>query len=111
MKCFRCEGLDFDVIIHSFMGNAVVGCTSCKQTFSVGEKLHLDPIEVLGNPKEIINECIIKQCSFCPTKRFIAVDCTHLNMQSCGFCNLESTPVGDKIPLEEFLNRTSGTLD
>lgn len=107
MECFRCESRDFDVVRPNLFGLAVLKCANCGQQFLVHEKLKLTPVELLGIFEDIENECIIQKCNFCDTKRYIAVDCTHLNMQSCGFCGYETKPVGEKIPLAEFLNRSS----
>jgi hypothetical protein len=107
MQCFRCNNKDFDVLKPSLFGLAVIECYHCKQQFFIKEKLELAPIELLGEYADIEVECIIKKCNFCDTKRYIAVDCTHLNMQSCGFCNLETVPVGDKIPFSEFISSPS----
>lgn len=106
MKCFRCDGLDFDFVRFNLFGFAPVKCTTCTQHFLVKDKVtDLEAVELLGKPDEIEKECIVVNCNYCETKRFIAVDCTNLNMQSCGLCNVAPTPVGDKIPLGEFLNR------
>jgi hypothetical protein len=107
MKCFRCNGRDFDVLRPSLFGLSAVRCSNCSQQFFVGEKLEIAPVELLGSFAEIEKECIIKQCNFCETKRFIAVDATDIDMQSCGFCNYETKPVGEKIPLADFLSRSS----
>lgn len=107
MKCFRCNGLNFDVLRPSLFGLAVLKCSDCSQQFFARENRTLEPVELLGLFSDIEKECIIKKCEFCDTQRYIAVDCTDLNMMSCGFCNYETVPVGDKIPLDEFLNRSS----
>lgn len=107
MECFRCNNRDFDVVRPSLFGLAVLQCYHCKQQFFVREQLELSPVELLGSFEDIENECIIKKCNFCDTQRYIAVDCTHLNMQSCGFCGYETKPIGEKIPLAEFLKRSS----
>lgn len=105
MECLRCKQKDFTVSIYSFFGYAVVQCDGCSQQFHVKEKMKLHPIEVIGLPSEIEQECIIKKCNVCDTQRFIAEDCTTLNMFSCSLCGVTSEPVGEKIPLEDFLNR------
>jgi hypothetical protein len=107
MKCFRCEGRDFDVVKQSIFGLAVLTCSNCTQQFFVEEKATLVPVELLGYFEDIESECIITKCTICGINRYIAVDCTNLNLQSCGFCNAETKPVGNKIPLSEFLNRSS----
>ena len=91
MKCFRCNGRDFDVLRPSLFGLSAVRCSNCSQQFFVGEKLEIAPVELLGSFAE----------------RFIAVDATDIDMQSCGFCNYETKPVGEKIPLADFLSRSS----
>lgn len=107
MKCFRCNGLDFDFVRPTIFGLAVLKCSNCTQQFFIREGKSLELVELLGKFSDIEQECIIKKCTFCETQRYIAVDCTDLNMVSCGFCNLETVPVGDKIPLDEFLKRSS----
>lgn len=103
MKCFRCEGLDFKVKLHSFFGDAVLECDSCTQNFSIKSKVELTPIEILGNPEAITEECVIIKCQYCPTKRYIGIDCISLNMMSCGLCNVETKLFGEKLSWDEFL--------
>lgn len=107
MKCFRCKGLDFDLINPTLFGFAVVQCSNCTQQFSIGDKTTLTPVELLGSFDDIANECIILNCNVCGTRRYISVDCSNLNMQSCKLCKVETTVIGDKIPLAEFLTRSS----
>lgn len=107
MECFRCNQRDFDVLRPSIFGLVAVKCFNCQQQFLIESKLNLMPVELLGLFSDIEKECIVKKCTFCNTKRYIAVDCTHLNLQSCSFCNMSTVPSGEKISWEEFFKRSS----
>lgn len=105
MKCFRCNGLNFDIVKHSLFGMPLVGCSNCNQVFFIKGKLQLNPVEIVGNIDTVESEYLSVKCMHCPTVRYIT---EHVGMDisytSCRLCNVETEPIGDKLTWEEFLN-------
>lgn len=107
MKCFRCDGLNFNRNKPNLFGLTILECDNCTQQFFVENKLELTQIELLGAFEDIVTECIVLNCQICNSTRYIAIDCTGLNMQACALCDAKTVTIGGKIPLHHFIENES----
>jgi hypothetical protein len=113
MKCERCNGLDFDVVIPNLLGHAYLECSNCKQGFIVLEKLKLRYAELIGDVRLNTDDCIVFTCGVCKAFRLVEHSQGHLvkSTQVCNRC-IADTPndgstveKGEKITWEEFTSK------
>jgi len=113
MKCKRCNGLDFDVVIPSLLGNAYIECSDCKRGYIVLDKLNLREVELIGDVKDNTDNCIMFTCGICKGLRLVESNKGDLikSTQVCNRCITETpddksvVTMGEKISWEEFLSK------